>query len=279
MAGRTTLTGSLTGEELANALGESLIALAPEQYGQLLAFVPDTPWTTTTIHVLQRKMGRIFVDSLQEPRNLVVLAPGDPSTRTLDQAFLFGVGTAEGLKRFVAAVRSPMEIVCDEHVAKLVAEHHPGSRKRESIVHWYERLDDADIVRLEPGPRRLRITEADQIASLVPGWALRTFRTTKELVTGGTCYVGEEGGKILAAAFTVDQSVKYERISVATADAARRRGLGARTAARVIRAVADQGRIPCVVVDRRDPAGIRVAEKLGFNRRAVMTTWVTAFRK
>lgn len=272
-------TTSLTSDNLAGSLGESLIALAPEQFGQLVAFMPDTPWTTTTLHVIQRKQGRVFVDSPTAPRNLVVIAQGDTATKTLDQAFLFGVATSDALKTFVRAIRGPMELVCDEQSTSLVAEHQAEAKRRESVVHWFDRLEDADVIRLETGPRRLRITEADQLAPLVPGWALRTFRSPKELVTGGTCYVTEDGGRIASAAFTVDQSSKYERITVATSESVRGKGYGVRTAARVVRAVADQGRIPCVVVDRRDVAGLRVAEKLGFNRRALMTTWTTAFKK
>lgn len=272
-------TTSLTTDALASSLGESLISLPTENFGQLLAFVPDTPWTTTTIHVIQRKQGRIFVDSPTAPRNLVVIAQGDPSSRTVDQAFLFGSAASDALKSFLMAIKGPMELVCDDEVAALVSEHHPDARKRESIVLWYERIEDADIVQPEQGPRRLRISEADQVAPMLPGWALRTFRTAKELVTGGTAYVVEAEGRIAAAAFTVDQSVKYERVGVSTWEALRRRGHGATATAKVVRAVADQGRIPCAVVDRRDAGGLRIAEKLGFNQRALMTTFVTSFKK
>ena len=77
----------------------------------------------------------------------------------------------------------------------------------------------------------------------------------------------------------MDQSVKYERIGTATWEAVRRRGYGYNAAAKVVRAVADQGRIPCAVVDRRDAGGLRICEKLGFNQKAVMATFVTSFRK
>lgn len=272
-------TTSMTADALANQIGESLISLSPEQFGQLLPFVPDTPWTTTPIHVIQRRQGRIFVDSPTAPRNLVVIAQGDPVTRAVDHAFLFGSPASDALRTFAQAIRGPMEIVCDDETAKLLAEHHPEARRRDSVVHWFERLEDADVVRAEPGARRLRITEADQIAQLVPGWALRTFRTPKELVTGGTVYVVEAEGRIASAGFSVDQSMKYERVGVSTWEALRRRGHGSRVAAKVVRAIADQGRIPCMTVERNDAAGLRIAEKLGFNQRALMTTFLTTFRK
>lgn len=271
-------TTSVVSENPASA-SESLIALRPEQFGQLQAFVPDTPWTSTVLHVIQRKQGKVFVDSEIAPRNLVVIAQGDPASRTMDQAFLFGSGASDALRQFVESVKGPMEIVCDDEVAKLVAQHHPDAKRRDSVIHWFGRLEDTDHVRPEPGSRRLRITEADQISPLLPGWALRTFRTPKDLVTGGTVYVVDADGRIASAAFTVDQSAKYERIAVATFDGLRGKGYGAKAAVKVVRAVADQGRIPCAVVDRRDAAGLRIAEKVGFNQRAVSTTFVTTFRK
>lgn len=272
-------TTSLTADALASSLGESLVNLPADQFHHFLACVPDTPWTTAPIHVLQRKQGRVFVDSTSDPRNVVVIAQGDPSNKTVDQAFLFGNPGSEGLRTFVMAIRAPIEVVCDDEVAKLIEEFHPEARKRESVVHWFERLEDADSVHAEAGPRRLRITEADQISRLVPGWALRTFRTAKELVTGGTVYVLEAEGRIASAGFTVDQSAKYERVAVCTWEALRRKGLGTKAACKVVRAVADQGRIPCTITDRRDAASLKTAAKLGFNRRALMTSYVTTFKK
>lgn len=272
-------TTSFVSDSMGAALGESLIALPPEQFGQLQAFVPDTPWTTTVMHVIQRKQGRVLVDSATAPRNLVVIAQGDAASRTVDQAYLFGSAASDALRTFVESVKGPMEIVCDDEVAKLVEQHHPDAKKRDSIVHWFGRLEDTDHVRAEPGSRRLRITEADQVAPLLPGWSLRTFRTPKELVTGGTVYVVESEGRIASAAFTVDQSVKYERVAVSTFEAMRGKGFGAKAAIKVVRAVADQGRIPCAVIDRRDAAALRIAEKIGFNQRALATVYVTAFKK
>jgi hypothetical protein len=272
-------TTSLTADALASSLGESLLNLPADHFHQFLSVIPDTPWTTTPLHVLQRKQGRVFVDSMTDPRNVVVIAQGDPSSKTVDQAFLFGNPGSEGLRTFVTAIRAPIEVVCDDEVATLLEELHPDARKRDHVVHWFERLDDADAVHAEAGPRRLRITEAEQISRLVPGWALRTFRTPKDLVTGGTVYVVEAEGRIASAGFTVDQSAKYERVAVTTWEALRRRGLGTKVACKVVRAVADQGRIPCAIVDRRDAAALKTAAKLGFNRRALMTTYVTTFKK
>jgi RimJ/RimL family protein N-acetyltransferase len=220
----------------------------------------------------------VFVDSATDPRNVVVIAQGDPSTRTVDQVYLFGAPTSEALQILAQAIRGPMEIVCDEDVARLVAEHQPNARKRDWLVAWYARLEDADHVRAEPGARRLRIAEAEHLAPLLPGWALRTFRNPKDLVTGGTVYVVESEGRIASAGFSIDQSAKYERIGVSTWEALRGKGLGTKAAVKVCRAVADQGRIPCAIVDCEDVAGLRLAQTLGFTERALMTTWTTAFR-
>jgi hypothetical protein len=271
-------TTSLTADALATSLGESLVPLPPDQYGQFSGFMPDTPWTTAASHLIQRRQGRAFIDSANAPRNLVVIVPGDPSLKTVDQVYLFGAPSAEAFGGVAQAIRGPMEIVCDDDVAQLVAQHHPTARRRDLVVAWYARIEDADKVQAEPGARRLRITEADQIAPLLPGWALRTFRTPKDLVAGGTVYVVEADGRVASAGFTVDQSAKYERIAVSTWEALRGKGHATRAAVKVCRAVADQGRIPCAVIDAEDQAGLALAERLGFNERALMTTWTTSFR-
>lgn len=271
-------TTSLTADALATSLGESLIPLAPENYGQFTAFLPDTPWTTAASHLIQRRQGRAFIDSPTTPRNVVVIAPGDPSMKTIDQVYLFGAPSSDAFGEVAQAIRGPMELVCDDDVAAMLAQHHPGARRRDHLVAWYGRLEDADRLQAEPGARRLRITEAEQIAPLLPGWALRTFRTAKDLVTGGTVYVVESEGRVASAGFTVDQSAKYERIAVSTWEALRGKGFASKVAVKVCRAVADQGRIPCAVIDVEDQAGLALAERLGFTERALMTTWTTTFR-
>lgn len=272
-------TTSLTADALASSLGESMVSLSPDQFAQLLPFLPDTPWTTTAVQVLTRRQGRVLIDSTEHPQNVVMIALGDPSARTCDQVFVLGTPESEALRSFMIAVRGPMEIVCDDSIGALLEQFHPDVRKRESVVHWFDRIEDADSVNGDTGARRLRISEAEQLAPLLPGWALRTFRTPKDLVSGGTVYVIEAEGRISAAGFTVDQSQKYERIAVSTRESVRGNGLGSKVAAKVLRAVADQGRIPCAVVDATDGAGLRVAAKLGFTRRAAMTTYVTTFKK
>lgn len=272
-------TTSLTADALASSIGDAMISLPQDQFAQLLPFLPDTPWTTSPFHVLTRRQGRVLIDSPEQPKNVIVIAQGDPSTRTCDQVFVFGSPESEALRTFMIAVRGPMEIVCDDAVGALLKQFHPDVRKRDSVVHWFDRIEEADAVNGDTGARRLRITEADQIAPLLPGWALRSFRSPRDLVTGGTVYVIEAEGRLSAAAFTVDQSQKYERIAVSTREAIRGNGLGSRAAAKVLRAVADQGRIPCAVVDATDGAGLRVAEKLGFTCRAAMTTYVTTFKR
>jgi hypothetical protein len=262
----------------ADVTSESLIALPPEQFGSLLPFVPDTPWTTTTIHVLQRKQGKVFVDSPTGPRNLVVVASGDPATRTLDRAYLFGAATADALKSYVAGIKAPTELVCDEDVAELVREHHPEARSRDAVVHWFERVEEAQAVQVEPGAKRLRISDAESIAQLVPGASLRTFRTVRDLVTGGSAFVAEEDGQVVSAAYAVDQSVKFERISCTTREASRQKGLATLVARRLLKCVSDQARVPCMVVDRNNVAGQKLADKLGFTQRAQMRTFVTRLK-
>lgn len=258
--------------------GAALTPLPPEQYGSLLPFIPDTPWTTTPIHALQRKQGRVFVDSLLSPKNVVIVACGEPATRTLDRAFLFGSARSELLRQFVATLRVPTEIVCDGDVADVVREHHPEARKKQSIVYWYDDCGAAQALASEPGAKRVRISESDSIAPLVRDTNLRTFRTVRELVTGGSAFVVEAEGQIAATAVTVDHSVKFERLTAVTRDAFRRGGRGTMVARRLVKCIADQNRLPCAIVERTDEAGLALAAKLGFTQQAQMRSFTTRLK-
>lgn len=258
--------------------GAALTALSPDQFGTLLPFIPDTPWTTTPIHALQRKQGRAFVDSLLSPKNVVIVACGEPATRTLDRAFLFGSARSEALKQFVASLRVPTEIVCDGDVADIVREHHPEARMKQSIVFWYDECGPAQSLASEPGAKRVRISESDSIAPLIQDSNLRTFRTVRELVTGGSAFAVEAEGQIAAAAVTVDHSVKYERFTAVTRDAFRRGGRGTMVARRLVKCIADQNRLPCAIVERTDAAGLALASKLGFTQQAQMRSFTTRLK-
>lgn len=260
------------------AAADSLVALPPEQWAALVGFVPDTPWTTGPLHVLARRHGKVFVDSASQPRNLVIVASGDPAAKTLDRAYIFGVPTADALIQYVQGLRGPTEIVCDDEMSDLVRKHHADATPKQSIVHWFDRIETAQAVAVEGGVKRLRISDADTAAPMIPGWALRTFRTPKEMVTAGSAFVAEHEGALAGVSHTVDLSSKHERITVCVAEAARGKGLGTALAKRLVKCVSDAARIPVAIVDRTDAAGLRVAEKLGFDRRALMRSWVTRLR-
>lgn len=264
---------------VASSLGEALVLVPREQFPSLVPFVPDTPWTTTALHLLQRRHGKVFVDSADAPRCVIVIAPGDPQSRTVDEAILLGSPDSEALRIFVAAIRGPMSLVCDDEIGAMVKETLPDAREHDAIVHWYDKLSDAEAVAAEPGPRRLRIAESEALAALLPGWALRTWRTPKDLVMGSSVFVTEEGGSLVSAAFSLDQSFKYERISAVTVQQHRLKGHGLRAVKKLIRSITDQSRLACAVVDRRDAAGLALAGKLGFTRRARVRSFVTALKK
>ena len=263
----------------ASTLGEALVLVPREQFPSLVPYVPDTPWTTTALHLLQRRHGKVFVDNTDEPRSLIVIAPGDPATRTADEALLLGDPESDALKVFVSAIRSPMSLVCDDSIGEMVKATLPDAREHDAIVHWYEKLADAEAVAVEPGPRRLRIAESEAVGALLPGWALRTWRTPKDLVMGSQVYVIEENHSLVSAAFSLDQSFKYERVCAVTVQQHRRKGHGLRGVKKLIRSITDQSRMACAVVDRRDAAGLALAEKLEFTRRARVRCFITALKK
>lgn len=264
---------------LPSQLGDALTLLPSESHASLVQLLPETPWTTTALNLLQRRQSKVFVDAPDGPQSLIVVAHGDPATRTPDEVYLFGTPESAALRTFITAIRGPISLVCDDAIGALVKEAHPDARENDAVVHWYETMADAEAVEAEPGPRRLRISEADALAELLPGWAMRVHRTAKELVTGSSVYVIEEDGRLAAAAFGMDQSFKHERICVVTAPDRRRSGLGLRVAKKLVRAITDQSRIVCAVVDRRDAAGLALADKLQFTRKARLRRFVTALKK
>ena len=70
---------------------KSLIKLATDHMGSLAQFLPDTPWTTPTHHVLDARNGDAYVDSPESPRNLVIVAKGGGDRETPDHAYLYAL--------------------------------------------------------------------------------------------------------------------------------------------------------------------------------------------
>ncbi len=253
---------------------ESLIPLPQEQFGTLRAFVPDTPWTTSPLHVLEKRVGRAYVDSPESPRNLVIVVPADPDAALPEQAWLFGLPTAHALREYIEGSSRPTDFVCDEDLAPLIEEQIPDAASTDHSVHWFEKLenDEFDLERVD-GLRRLRLSDAGCLATLEFPGILRTFESAKDLLMAGGGYGVVVDDQVVCAAVTVDLSVNYARIAVATAPDHRRKGLGLAAAKRLISAHHDQGRLACAVVSGREEAGELLAKKIGFAKAARLRTY------
>jgi GNAT superfamily N-acetyltransferase len=252
----------------------SLIKVASDSLGTLMPFLPDTPWTTPTLHVVQQREGDAFVDSPESPRNMVIVAKGQGTREDPHQAFLFGVPTADGLREFVAGVDGGVEFVCDEEMSDLVLEIHPDAERQDSVVCWYDYLEVQTRMPDTTGVRRLRIVDAAALEFLLPPWAFRTYPTAKNLVMGGTVYGVYEEDDLVCAAFTVDHSVKFERVAVVTREDARRKGYAHAALAKLVNGCADRGRIPCCVVPRNNLPAWNLAKKIGFPQTGLRSSWI-----
>jgi len=185
--------------------------------GSIATFLPDTPWTTTAVHACERRRARVWVDCVDMPQNVIVVVPGDAETESAPTAYLFGSEADPApLVRFVHDFDGALDVICDDAVGHFLLEALPTLTPVEHAVRWFERLDAIERPDM-PGLRRLRLRDEDAILALgVPG-LLRTFETVKDLlmIGGASGVIAQD--EILAAAFTIDQSVNYARIVTFTA--------------------------------------------------------------
>lgn len=252
---------------------ESLVEVPREGIGPLTQFIPDTPWTTTTLQALQNRKASVFADVLQAPRNLVVRVKGGDEPGDHDQAYIYGLPNSEPLRAFVSSVDRATEFIADEELVPMVREIHPDAVPREAVCLWFDKLG------MPPGEpasvpiRRLRNADAENAVKLIPHWAFRTFESPKDMIMGGACYGVELNGKLACVAYVADQSIKYARVSVVTAEPFRRKGYAFAAARKLIEHCMDEGRLVCAYAPRPNVAAVRFALKLAFPQKAMLRTY------
>jgi RimJ/RimL family protein N-acetyltransferase len=253
----------------------SLVELPVGRFGALLRIVPDSPWTTTPLQAIQNRKASVYVDSVDEPQNLIVRVRGGNEPGDHDQAYIYGSPTLEGLRAFVSSVTRATEFVADEELTPMILELHPAAVQREAIACWFEGLE---LRAPAPAPdsvavRRLRVTDAEALQRLVPAWAFRTFDSPKDMIVGGACYGVEEDGALVSVAYVADQSIKYARIASVTAAPYRRRGHALAATRKLMEHVAGDGRLLCALVPRRNAPSVHFSLKLGFPQKALLRTY------
>lgn len=252
---------------------ENLVELPRERFGTLTRLVPDTPWTTTAIQAIRNRKASVLVDAVDDPKSLVVFVPGGDEPGDHDQAYLFGDADAECLRGFVAGVSRATEFVVDADLIPMVNETHPAATPREAICCWFEQLLAPEPAP-EPAPsRRLRPSDAAAAQALIPHWAFRTFESPKEMILAGGCWGIEIDGKLASVAYVADQSIKYARIAVVTAEPYRRRGYGLTVARKLIEHVTNDGRLVCTLLPRRNAPAVHFGMKLAFQQKALLRTY------
>lgn len=242
------------------------------EVGALASLIPDTPWTTTAVQCCERRIARAWVDSEDAPTEVAIVLPGDPDAGTPPTAYLFGSeGAPDALVAWVSAVEGPLDVICDDEVGAHVAAAHPEAEATELVAHWFEHLDAVE--RPDNGVRRLRLRDEPALARLGAEGVLRSFETMKDLlmVGGASGLVHEE--RVIAAAFTVDQSVNYARILAHTAEEVRGRGLANAACRHLVASHHEQGRLACALVPREDKEAAGLAQSLGFQGAARLTRY------
>ena len=252
---------------------ESLVEMPVDRFGPLLRVVPDTPWTTTSQQAIQNRKAAVYVDLLDNPRSLVVCVQGGDQPGDHDQAYVFGLPSSESLRQFVGAVQRSTEFIVDDELTPMILEIHPAATPRDAICCWFEELTVPP-----PGPenvpvRRLRLSDVDAAKALIPAWAFRTFDSPKDMILGGACYAAEVNGEVVSVAYVADQSIRYARIAVSTAEAHRRMGYGFAASRKLIEHVTSEGRFVCALVPRSNARAVHFALKLGFPHKALLRTY------
>lgn len=245
-----------------------LTELPHEEIGALASLLPDTPWTTTPIQACERHLARAWVDVHDEPRSVVVLLPADEAAGRPARAHVFGSdGSADALVSWASEQTRPIDVVCDDDVGLALFAAHPEAQVADSSVHWFERLDAVDRPETS-SVRRLRLRDVAAVEQLAPADLLTAFESLKDLLmVGGASGVVEEG-RLISAAFTVDQSVNYARICAFTAPDRRRQGLAEAACRHLVAAHHEQGRLACALVPGGDPAGEALSRAIGFESAA-----------
>lgn len=238
------------------------------EVGSLAALLPDTPWTTTVVQACERRTARAWVDEPNAPQAVAVLVAADPDTATPPTAYLFGSDSpTEALVSWLRSQHGTLDVVCDDDVGVHVYGQHPEAAVTEVAARWFERLDTVDRPE-HTGVRRLRLRDVDAVAELGAPGILRSFETLKDLLMVGGASGIVEDGRVISAAFTVDQTVNYGRIVAYTLE--ERRGTGLATAAcqHLVASHHEQGRLACALIEAGDVAGEALARAIGFERGA-----------
>jgi hypothetical protein len=252
----------------AHAPSARLTELPQADIGSLASILPDTPWTTTAVQACERRLARAWVDSSEAPQCAAVLLGRDPEGAQPGVAYLFGSGNApDALIAWVEQQQRPLEVVCDDEVGVALHQAHPEAEIEDVAAHWFERLDSVERPEAS-GVRRLRLKDAEAVAALeVPG-LLTSFETLKDLLMVGGAAAVVEDGEIVAAAFTIDQTVNYARVLAFTVESRRRQGLAGAACQFLVAAHHEQGRLACGHVAAGDAAGAALARSIGFESSA-----------
>lgn len=245
---------------------KSLIQLSREQYGMLVPFLPDVPWTTPLLHALAVRRASAYVDAPESPRNIVVEIPGDSKKGTRSRVYLYGKQGAEGIAQYLSRAKAPIEFFADPDLQVQVQQAFPTARPVDHVIAWFDTFEvelERDLVE---GLRRVRPSDAKALEAVLPDDALQTYGSARDMLLDGAAYGVFVDDEIRAVAYSVDHSNNFERIAVATSDEHRRHGYAVACVRRLAGTCSDRGRIPCAWVEADNGAAFELVQKAGFTR-------------
>ena len=255
----------------------TMLEIPADRYPSLRTLLPDTPWTTTPLHTVERRTGTVFADSLTSPSVIAVRTAPDVEGGAPPQVWVFGDPASSAFAGFALSCERPTEFICGEEGGRHLAESLPGATWVDASVVWFRR-PTAPAASESPaeGVRRLRVADADSVSALGIAGALRTFESMQELVMIGGAYGAFEDGALVSAALTTSVSIGHACVTAFTVPSHRRRGYATAAVKRLVSAHHGQGRRVSAFVPGRDAAGELAARRVGFDRAARLRSWFTA---
>jgi GNAT superfamily N-acetyltransferase len=242
------------------------------EFDALADSLGDHPRTVICVHSLRRRLCKAFARCAPGcPENFVVqfhCSPSEPMAHGGDPELLFEV---------LGRVHGWASVSVDDRVAQalalLIEKHMGGTVKHCGDLYYVLRAPAADFrhhdVR-ELIPDDVALLEAAPLELRGCG-----FETSLELLEEGVVACGLVSGRVVAVAYTSAISGGYADIGVYTASAWRGRGFATACASMVAARAQNMGLTPVWSTSEDNPASIKIAEKVGFERVSRRTCLIT----
>jgi ribosomal protein S18 acetylase RimI-like enzyme len=237
--------------------------LSEEKFDLLADFLGDSPETVICVHSLRRRVCRAFVkgDTVRPQAAIVQLdcTPSEPSAYGNDTDSIYEV-----LKHIEAWDAVNVDEAIAQSLARIMESDTPGPVGVLGDVYYALNRPSADFRHHDV--RELVPDDIALLDSAPPELRGCGFKTSLDLLKEGVVACGVISGRVVAIGHTSAISGGYADIGVHTASDWRCRGFATACASMVASRVQAMGLIPVWSTSEDNPASIKIAEKLGFER-------------